>query len=145
MNKLTQFCFYTPLKIFVANVVLSCVLCLCFHYIISPYQISNGLASMGIIFIAAFFTLLYSITALLIAFNMRGSIRKNVLLSGITFFFPFILFTLAFALSNVEYGFDEIRLFVFLYSLAALYILPNIYYFIQLRKLLKNYDGYEND
>lgn len=139
-NRLVRFCLYTPLKVLLASVVINSFLWVGSYFLnqeaahsLSHHSIQN------LISYSTFTSMVYTISSYSIFLCCTESVRTNKFLLFCSFFvYPITITTLSILLrhSTQDYPTETICCFVSL-------IVPQIYFYLNFRKLAKKYDQSE--
>ncbi len=142
MEKLGYFCQYTPLKVMLISIVLSCLLAIgieiydtgTFNVAIFSFMSFMGFASISFVL---------SILSFSIYFNMFKRVRESGLLSFLSFFLPIpVLYISVVALGIYSIDFDSVVAGILI---ALPFLIPQTYFFIRFRIMIKRGDFEDMD
>jgi branched-subunit amino acid transport protein AzlD len=140
MEKLGYFCQYTPLKVMLISIVLSCLLAIGIEiYDTGAFNV----AAFSLMFFLGFASInfILSILSFSIYFNVFKRVRESWFLSFLSFFLPVpVLYISVVALGIYSIDFDSIMAGVVVISP---FLIPQIYYFTRFRIMVKR--GYFDD
>lgn len=143
MNKLGYFCQYTPLKVMLISVLLSCLLAIGIE--IADTGTFVG-ASFTMIFFLAFVSInfILSLMSFSIYFNIYKKVRESIFLSFLSFYLPVILVILALTIIDPNMVLYHLNRDI-LYSILIIspFLIPQTYFFIRFRKMVNR--GYFDD
>lgn len=142
MDKLGYFCQYTPLKVMLISVLLSCLLAVGMEIAETGTLVG---ASFTLVFFLAFMSINFvlSFMSFSIYFNIYKKVRENIFLSFLSFFAPVILALLALSFVDINLILNKDVLYSLL--IVSPFLIPQIFFFIRFRKMVNRGDFDDTD
>lgn len=135
MNKLKRFCAYTPLKVLAICLILSLTLCVFLYIRMNSLPHREGLAVLALYLLVAY-SILCPILSYSILLNLYKAVRENIILSFLSFYFPIVISLAALLFAYASHGGEVYMIMIWIIYMMP-FIIPQTYYFIRFRKLLK--------
>ena len=136
MTKLEKFCAITPLKVLGVCLILALILCFFLYLKMNSFPHRDGLAVLALYCLIAY-NIICSVLSFSILLNLYKTIRDNVYLSFLSFYFPILISIVALLIVSLLYG-VETFMYIMWATYAIPFLIPQTYYFIRFRQQMES-------